>query len=224
MRFIGGRVNNIDNYVRRILRQNVKLNNFYKLPYSTPNMRIGLLGGSFNPAHEGHILISEQVRKRLNLDIVWWLFTPGNPLKNNDNLASLEERILYAENLIKSPNIRLTAFEARYGFIYSYDSLSYLLNRLADRRFVWIMGSDNFYNFHKWYRWRDIAKLLPMAIYARPGTNRRALFSKAAMNLRNFRLALGKEKLLFNSKAPSWIFLNGASSAQSSSKIRAKQK
>ncbi len=191
-----------------------------KIPPSAPNMKIGLFGGSFNPPHEGHRLVSRQMIKRLNLDALWWLITPGNPLKNNNNLAPLSERIIWANNLVKLPNIHISAFEAKYGFHYSYKTIYFLKNNLSDRKFVWIMGSDNLANFHLWERWDNIANLLPMAIYARPKTNISAKFSKFAIKYKDFRLDEGDAKLLPFCPAPKWVFLHGIMSDISSTKLR----
>lgn len=193
-----------------------------KLPLSYPNMRIGLFGGSFNPSHLGHRLVSRQVMKRLNLDAMWWLVTPGNPLKENNNLAPLEQRIKNARSLITMPNVHVTGFEAAHGFRYSYDSLSYLKKILPKRKLVWVMGADSFEDFHKWERWRDIANLMPMAIYARPNANIKALSSKAAINLAKYRLDEYDAKILPDCKAPKWVYLHGIMSELSSTKIREK--
>ncbi len=194
-----------------------------KLPHSEPNMRIGLFGGSFNPSHVGHRLVSRQVLKRLNLDAMWWLVTPGNPLKDNSNLAPLEQRVDDARTLIKMPNVHVTGFEAVHGFRYSFDSLSYLKKTLPERKFVWVMGGDSFENFHHWERWRDIANLMPMAIYARPNSNILAISSKAAITLAKYRLDEKDAKLLPLCQAPAWVYLHGIMSELSSSEIRAKK-
>ncbi len=192
------------------------------LPISAPNMRIGLFGGSFNPPHEGHKLVSAQVMKRLNLDAIWWLVSPGNPLKNHDDLMPLEQRVKAARDLITLPNVYATGFEAAHGFTYTYDSLFYLKKTLSRRKLVWIMGSDNLKNFHKWERWREIASLMPMAIYARPNSTNKAISSLAAINLAKYRLAQEDASLLPSRKAPSWVYLRGIMSKASSSAIRNK--
>ena len=195
-----------------------------KLPPSAPNMRIGLFGGSFNPSHFGHRLVSRQTMKHLDLDAIWWLVTPANPLKDNHDLAPLKERVKNARALITQPNIYVTGFEAAHGFKYSYDSLSYLKKTLPERKLVWIMGADSFIDFHKWQHWKNIANLMPMAIYSRPNNNLKALASKAAIYLKNYRLDESDAKILANSPAPKWVFLNGKMSELSSSKIRKNQK
>lgn len=184
-------------------------------------MRIGVFGGSFNPPHEGHKLVSQQVLKRLQLDAVWWVISPGNPLKDNKNLAPLEDRVRAARDLIELPKVHATGFEAAHGFRYSYDSLRYLKSRLPDRKFVWIMGADNLASFHHWEHWRAIAGLMPMAIYVRPGSSRKAPASPAALTLNQFRIDESDAALLPGRAAPSWVFLHGIMSGLSSSAIRA---
>lgn len=191
------------------------------LPPSASGMRIGLFGGSFNPPHEGHRLVSQQVLKRLQLDAVWWLVTPGNPLKDNRQLAPLTERIAAARELIELPRVYATGFEAEHGFRYTYDTLKFLTETLPDRRFVWIMGADSLRSFHLWERWREIADLMPMAIYVRPGSSRRAPFSPAAQALARYRVDETDAEILPDQQAPAWIYLNGLMSALSSTALRA---
>lgn len=184
-------------------------------------MRIGLFGGSFNPPHEGHKLVSQQVMKRLKLDAVWWIVSPGNPLKNNINLPPLVDRVQAARNIIESPNVHVTGFEAAHGFRYSYDSLRYLKDRLPDRKLVWIMGADNLNDFHHWEHWRGIAALMPIAVYVRPGSSRRAMASPAAIALGKYRIDETDAALLPDYAPPAWVFLHGIMSGLSSSAIRA---
>jgi len=191
------------------------------LPPSASGMRIGLFGGSFNPPHEGHRLVSQQVLKRLRLDAVWWLVSPGNPLKDHGQLAPLAERVRAARDLVRLPDVHVTGFEAAEGFRYTYDTLKFLTDAMPDRRFVWIMGADSLRSFHKWDRWRDIADLMPLAVYVRPGSSRRAPFSKAATALARFRLDETDAAILPDAPAPAWVYLNGLMSALSSSEIRA---
>lgn len=183
-------------------------------------MRIGLFGGSFNPPHEGHRLVSQQVLKRLQLDAVWWLVSPGNPLKDNQHLAPLASRVEAARALIELPRIYATGFEAERGFRYTYDTLKFLTGTLPDRHFVWIMGADSLASFHQWDRWREIADLMPMVVYVRPGSSRRAPSSQAALALAKYRMDETDAELLPNAQAPAWVYLNGLMSALSSSAIR----
>ena len=191
------------------------------LPPSAPGMRIGLFGGSFNPPHEGHRLVSRQVMRRLHLDQIWWLVSPGNPLKDNSGLAPLEKRMAAARDLVTLPGVHITGFEAAFGFRYTFDTLSHLRARLGDRRLVWIMGADNLASFHDWEHWRDIAALLPMAVYVRPGNTRKATASPAATTLARYRIDETDAALLPDLEAPAWVFLNGIMCGLSSTALRA---
>ncbi|MBJ3786421.1 nicotinate-nucleotide adenylyltransferase [Devosia sp. MSA67] len=184
-------------------------------------MRIGLFGGSFNPMHEGHLLVMEETLRRLQLDALWVLVTPGNPLKNNSALPPLADRVGAARAMIRNPRIRVTGFEAAKGFAYSWQTVDFLTTRLPGRRFVWIMGADSLADFHRWQRWRDIAARLPIAVYVRPGAARRALASRAATMLDHAQLDESDAALLADCRPPAWIYLQGRQSALSSSAIRA---
>ncbi len=190
------------------------------LPPSAPGMRIGLFGGSFNPPHPGHQLVSRQVLKRLDLDQVWWLVTPGNPLKDHSDLAPLAHRVLAARALVTHPRVKVTGYEAQMGFSYTFETVNHLCNSLPGRHFVWIMGADSFSEFHRWERWRQIARLVPLAVYTRPGSRHRALASRAASALSRFRMDEFDAKLLPTARTPAWVYLNGLMSGLSSSAIR----
>jgi nicotinate-nucleotide adenylyltransferase len=191
------------------------------LPISAPGMRIGLFGGSFNPAHEGHCLVTREVMRRLGLDAVWWLVSPGNPLKDNTDLPPLAARIAAARRLASQKRVWVTGFEAAYGFRYTFDTLSHLKSRLPGRKLVWIMGADNLAGFHRWEHWREVAGLLPFAVYVRPGATRRAMHSPAASALAHYRIDETDAALLPDLPAPAWVYLNGIMSGLSSSAIRA---
>ena len=134
-----------------------------RLPPHAPGMRIGLFGGTFDPPHRAHLGASLLALKRLALDRVWWLVTPGNPLKQTDGLAPLAERIAAASALTHDPRIAITGFEADLGVRYSFDTVAWLKKRCPGVRFVWIMGADNLRSFHRWQKWRGIAAMVPMA-------------------------------------------------------------
>lgn len=190
------------------------------LPPSTPGMRIGLFGGSFNPPHSGHLLVTHESLKRLNLDAVWWLVTPGNPLKAHDDLAPLADRVAAARQLVDNPKLRVTGFEAAHGFTYTFQTLDFLTRTLPDRRFVWIMGADSLSSFHRWERWEEIFSLLPIAVYVRPGSTRRAPFSKAATRFARFRIRESAAPSLASLDPPAWVFLHGLMSTLSSTQLR----
>jgi nicotinate-nucleotide adenylyltransferase len=185
-------------------------------------MRIALFGGSFNPPHAGHILVAEQALRRLRLDAVWLLVSPGNPLKDNAGLAPLADRVQDARAKIGDPRIRVTAYEAERGFRYSFHTLIHLKRRLPHRRLVWLMGADNLVGFHRWERWREIAGLMPIAVYDRPGSTRLAPASRAATALSRYRLDETDAPLLALMRPPAWVHLHGLLSPLSSSAIRAR--
>jgi nicotinate-nucleotide adenylyltransferase len=192
-----------------------------ELPIHTPGMRIGLFGGSFNPAHDGHRLVAMQCLKRLQLDAVWLLASPGNPLKENSRLPPLADRVRATRALMDHPRIEVTGFEAEHGFRYSFDTLSFLRQTCTGVKFVWIMGADNLIQFEQWERWRDMAELMPIAVYARPGSIRRATASKAAITLKSFRIPEEQAETLADRDPPAWVYLRGIMSAMSSTAIRA---
>ena len=198
----------------------ITISGITNLPASAKNMRIGLFGGSFNPPHPGHQLVSRQALKRLNLDNVWWLVTPGNPLKDHSELNPLENRVNATRTLITHPRIKATGFEAKHGFTHTYETIKFLKTSLPDRKFVWIMGADSFENFHLWDRWRDIVALVPLAIYVRPGSALTALSSRAAHTLMAHRLDEHDAKILAGHATPSWVYLSGRMSALSSTALR----
>lgn len=184
-------------------------------------MRIGLFGGSFNPIHAGHVLVMEETLRRLELDALWVLVTPGNPLKDHADLKPLAERVTAARAAITNPRIRVTGFEAQKGFRYTWQTVRFLVQSMPDRRFVWIMGADSLATFHRWERWQDIAATLPMAIYARPGSSRRALASRAALALSRSQIDQEAAPILASLAPPAWVYLHGRQSPLSSSAIRA---
>ena len=150
------------------------------LPPHGRGQRIGLLGGSFNPAHAAHRLISLIALRRLKLDAVWWLVTPGNPLKSGDGLPDVAQRMHQARCLANHPKIHVTALESLLRTRYTIDTLQHLLPRCPDVHFVWLMGSDNLLQFHHWKQWQQIATCVPVAVIDRPGTTLKSLHSRAA--------------------------------------------
>ncbi len=149
--------------------------------------RIGLLGGSFNPAHGGHRRITLAVMAELRLDEVWWLVSPGNPLKAADGMAPLPARFASARAQARRAPIRVTAIERELGTRYTVDTLRKLRRMRADARFVWIMGTDNLLQFGRWKDWRGIARLMPIAVVARPGYDGVAIASPVMAWFRRYR-------------------------------------
>ena len=190
------------------------------IPLYTNGMRIGLLGGSFNPPHVAHRAISLFAIKRLKLDRVWWLVTPGNPLKDQDGLRDLNERTAAARRMANDPRIDVSCLESVIGTRYTVDTISYLRRRASGLRFVWIMGADNLAQFHRWQNWRRIASEVPIAVIDRPPQSFRALAAPAAQALARYRLPENQAGRLADQRAPAWIFLTGMKLNLSSTGLR----
>jgi nicotinate-nucleotide adenylyltransferase len=191
------------------------------LPPHAPGQRIGLFGGSFNPPHQAHRLVALTALKRLGLDAVWWLVTPGNPLKANGGLPPLEVRIAAARRLAAHPAIHVTGVEAALGTRFTADTIAALTARCPRVHFVWIMGADNLSQFHRWQNWRQIAALVPIAVVDRPGHGLRASASVTARALGRHRIREADGRHLATARPPAWIFLHGLKSPLSSTAIRA---
>jgi nicotinate-nucleotide adenylyltransferase len=191
------------------------------LPPHAPGMKIGLFGGTFDPPHEAHRAATMLALKRLKLDRVWWLVTPGNPLKNTSGLAPLAERLAAARALTHHPRVDVTGLEAAIKTRYTYDTISWLRARCPGVRFVWIMGADNLRSFHRWQRWRDIASLVPIVVVDRLGPSLYAGASPAGQALRPFRIAEHDVAGLPGRRPPAWTFLHGLKSPLSSTALRA---
>lgn len=181
--------------------------------------KIGLLGGSFNPAHDGHRHISLIALRRLGLDEIWWLVSPQNPLKSPDDMAPFEERFASAQDMARHPRIRVTDLESRLGTSYTADLLRKLTAQSSDR-FVWIMGGDNLMQIDRWKNWRAIFEAVPVAVIARPGFEKAALGSKAAHVYRKARLDPADSLSLASLEAPAWTLIQERLSPLSSTKIR----
>ena len=189
-------------------------------PFFSNGMRIGLLGGSFNPPHEAHRAISLYAIKRLKLDRVWWLVTPGNPLKSNDALNDLDTRMEAARKMADDPRIDISCLEAVIGIRYTVDTIIHLRRRVSGVRFVWIMGADNLAQFHRWQNWRRIASEVPIAVIDRPPQSFRALAAPAAQALARYRVPENQAARLADQHAPAWVFLTGMKSSLSSTGLR----
>lgn len=189
------------------------------LPRHAAGLRIGLFGGSFNPAHAGHRLVTLTALRRLRLDRVWWIVTPGNPLKDTRGLPPLPDRMAACRRLMPEPMVDVTGFEAGIGTRYTLDTLRHLVRRCPSVRFVWIMGADNLVQFHRWQGWRQIARLMPIAVVDRPGATLRATASRAAQALARRRLPEPAAAAL-PARPGRWVLLHGPRSSQSSTMIR----
>ncbi len=180
----------------------------------------GLLGGSFNPAHGGHRRISLFAMKALGLDEIWWMVSPGNPLKPREGMASLSARVRSAKAMSKNTPIKVTAIERELGTRYTVDSLRALKRRYPRRRFVWLMGADNLAQFHRWKNWRQIAREMPIAVIARPGYDDNALASPAMAWLRRYRLSASGLNNRGEWSAPALIELRFDPDPRSATQIR----
>ncbi|MCU0830970.1 MAG: nicotinate-nucleotide adenylyltransferase [Rhizobiaceae bacterium] len=191
------------------------------MPNAEPGMVVGLFGGSFNPPHAGHALVAEIAMRRLGLDALWWIVTPGNPLKSTRELKPLAERIALSRALAPGPRVRVTAFEAAHRVRYTADTLALAKARNPDVRFVWVMGADNLKHFHHWQRWRDIAHMMPIAVIDRPGATLSYVSSPMAITFGWARVDEDDAPSLARRPAPAWTLIHGPRSSLSSSAIRA---
>ena len=182
--------------------------------------RIGLLGGSFNPAHDGHLHISNLALDRLGLDYVWWLVSPQNPLKSERGMAPLAERVAAAQGLVGDARVIVTDIEQTMGSNRTADVIRRLGRMFPSTRFVWLMGADNLCRFHRWRNWTRIFRMLPIAIFDRPTYSLRAQASVAARRFAPYRLAERQAGSLAGSRPPAWIFLCTARHAASATAIR----
>ena len=183
-------------------------------------MRIGLFGGTFDPPHDAHRAACLIAMKRLELDRVWWLVTPGNPLKQHGALPDLDQRIAAARQMAEDPRIDVSCLESVIGTRYTVDTITYLRRRAAGLRFVWIMGADNLAQFHRWQNWRRIASEGPIAVIDRPPQSFRALAAPAAQALARYRLPEKDAGRLAEQHAPAWVFLTGMKLSLSSTGLR----
>jgi nicotinate-nucleotide adenylyltransferase len=180
----------------------------------------GLLGGSFNPAHGGHRDISLFTIDALALDELWWLVSPGNPLKPKKDMAPLAARLASTQQMTKRSPIRATAIEREFGTRYTVDTLRKLVQRYPKRRFIWIMGADNVTNFTRWRQWREIARLMPIAVIARPGYDGSAVAGPAMAWLRRFVRRSDQRKQWTLWSTPALVFLRFRPDHRSATAIR----
>jgi nicotinate-nucleotide adenylyltransferase len=194
---------------------------YLRMPHAEPGMAVGLFGGSFNPPHEGHRLVAETALRRLRLDALWWIVTPGNPLKAGKEQSVLAERLALSERLARDPRITVTAFEAGARVRYTADTIKFVRSRNRGIDFVWIMGADNLRDFHLWQRWRDIVRSVPIAIVDRPGSTLSFLSAPMAQTFARHRIDETDAGRLARMRPPAWTFIHGPRSSLSSTAIRA---
>ena len=191
----------------------------------SPGMAVGLFGGSFNPAHDGHAHVAETAMRRLGLDRVVWLVSPQNPLKGPDETAPLAERMdsarAAAALAASGPSMVVSDFETRAGTQWTVDTLRALTARHPGVRFVWLMGSDNLASFHRWRGWTDIMRMMPMAVIARPGSLHHSRTAPAAARFAAARVPTARARLLADLEAPAWTYLTAPLNPRSSTAIRA---
>jgi nicotinate-nucleotide adenylyltransferase len=182
-------------------------------------LRIGLLGGSFNPAHEGHLHASLLALKQLRLDYVWWLVSPQNPLKSERGMAPFDERFATARGLARHPRILATGIEGALGTIYTADTIARLRRRFPRTHFVWLMGSDNLLQGPRWRKWQSIFRLVPVAVVTRPGTELSARLGPAARGFARFRAKPDQD--FARRPPPAMTIIDGPRNPQSATAIRA---
>jgi nicotinate-nucleotide adenylyltransferase len=186
-----------------------------------PGLRIGLLGGSFNPAHEGHLHVSLVAMKRLGLDYIWWLVAPQNPLKPVRGMAPLSERVLCAREIARGhPRIFVTDIEGALGSRYTVDTVSGLKEHFPQLRFVWLMGSDSLQTFHRWRNWETLARRIPIAVIMRPGATLAPLSAKAAQRFAAKKVRAARQ--LADTTPPALVILDARRNPASATEIRAR--
>ena len=181
---------------------------------------IGVMGGSFNPPHEGHAVAARAALRRLRLDRLWWVVTPGNPLKAHGDLPSQADRMAACRVLATDPRMIVTGFEAELGTPYTAATLAFLKRRHPGVRLVWVMGADNLAGFHRWQRWREIVRSVPICVVDRPGWRLPALASPAARAMCRWRIPEARGSRLAHLRPPAWVFLTTRLNPSSSTQLR----
>ena len=193
----------------------------HDIPFAAPGQVVGLLGGSFDPAHAGHAHITREALKRFGLDRVWWLVSPGNPLKSRGP-APLEDRLAHARTVMRHPRVEITGIEAQLGTRYTAQTLRHLRRLYPEVRFVWLMGADNLAQLHLWQDWQTIMETVPVGVLARPGQRISARVSRAAAHYAAYRIPGRFSQMLGRAEAPAWCFVNVPMVDLSSTEIRAR--
>ncbi len=182
-------------------------------------IRVGILGGAFNPAHAGHLHISIEAIKRLGLDNIWWLASSNHPIKNTENMTEFDERIKTAEEITKKyPFIKISCIEHSFRTSYSIDTIKRLKITFPNIDFVWLIGADNLVQIHKWYRWQEIFSIVPVAVFDRKPYIYTALSGKAASIFANYKISRARD--ITQHKAPAWAYVNIKPHLLSSTKLR----
>lgn len=189
---------------------------------TSPGLKVGLLGGSFNPAHEGHRLVSLMALRQMQLDQVWWLVSPQNPLKSASDMAPLNTRMKSATECASHPRIMVTDIESHLQTRFSVDTVNTLKELYRDIHFVWLMGADNMIQLPRWARWRKLVESVPLAIYPRPGFNLKARLSPAATTYRSSWVDPSDAALVPRLAAPALCFLEGPQNPISATQLRRK--
>jgi len=186
-------------------------------------MKVGLFGGSFNPAHDGHVHVAETALQRLDLDRVVWLVSPQNPLKDARHTAPLADRMTSTRSFARGPRMIVSDVETLMGTTWTVDTLRALKTRHPGVRFVWLMGSDNLESFHRWRGWTDIMRLMPVAVVARPGSLLESRSAPAARRFAGHRVSANEARLLPLMSAPAWTYLTAPLNPSSSTALRNQQ-
>lgn len=184
--------------------------------------KIGILGGSFNPAHDGHTEISLAALENIGLDEIWWLVSPGNPLKSNEDQLNYEQRFNSAVNIVNDPRILISDFEKNFNTRFTVDTLNQLKAEYPEFSFVWLMGADNLEEFNKWKDWKKIANTVPIAIFNRPSYSNAKNKSIAAIELEKFQIDQVDIRKLYKMEPPAWSFYEATENPASSTEIRNK--
>jgi nicotinate-nucleotide adenylyltransferase len=193
-----------------------------EVPRRASHLGVGLLGGSFNPAHQGHLAISLEALKRLKLDRVWWLVSPQNPLKPADETADLEKRLAGARAIVRHPQLVVSDLERRIGTRYTVDTLGWLTRRRRDR-FVWLIGADNLLQLPQWWRWRRLVRIVPIAVFDREPYSYLALAGRMARAYAGKRIAERRAPALAECPPPAWVYLRLRRHQVSSTALRQEQ-
>jgi nicotinate-nucleotide adenylyltransferase len=191
----------------------------FQLPFTTRGQTIGLLGGSFDPPHAGHVHITRQAMRRFGLDRVWWIVSPGNPLKKNGP-AEFERRFSACQQVTQHPRVLVSDLEQQFGTTFTADTLQQLLPLFPSVRFVWLMGADNLAQFHHWDNWRKIIATVPIGVLARPGQVVQAGLSPVARTYSRYRIPARQSGALAHHTAPCWSLVTGPTVDISSTEIR----